>query len=532
MGQQNGYIQVEIKNAKALCHIYPPVEGGKPLRMTDAEEFLRSHNISKYDRQMLKELIERGDQSSMYLGECDGEEFPESMYTKISLDKMKVTCRFMPPTKGGNLLQIKDIMEVLTDKGVIIGVDQDEILKFTKERLYATEYVFARGKAPVIGHDAKIEYTFNTNPSLKPKHNEDGSVDFHNLNTISVVYEGDVLARMIDLDPGEPGQDITGREIPTRKTKPVHFRYGKNVRLSDDGKELISEVTGHAALAGGKVIVSQVYEVAGDVDNSVGNIDYNGDVHIKGNVRSGFSILAQGDVVVDGVVEGALIQADGQIIVKQGIHGMQKGILDARGNVICQFIENAKVFSGGYVETGSIIYSEVNASEDVNVLAQKGFIVGGVIRAGSKVESMIIGSQMGAHTTIEVGMAPEKKERYSQLHRSIQAMVKKIDKLNPIIETYNEFVQSGKELDDKNRGYLEKLVNELVQTKNMLSDARLEYNALNQELINSKHSKVVVQGEIFPQVEIVVSDISLMTKTKRTRCQYTKRNGEISVSSF
>lgn len=532
MEQTNGYIQVEIKNERALCHIYPPIKGGKRLRITEAEEFLKSHQITQYDKKMLKELLERDEKTTMYLGECDGYEFSESIYTKVSLDKMRVTCRFMPPSTNGPLLEVKDIMAELSSKGVVVGVDQDAIIAFMDERLYATDYVFAEGIPPVVGHDARIEYLFNTNPNLKPKHNPDGSVDYHSLNTICDVYEGDVVARMIDEDPGSPGKDVTGREIPTRRTKPAKFSFGKNLHLSEDKKELISEVTGHVSLAGGKVYVSAVYEVPEDVDNSVGNIDYNGNVHVKGNVRSGFSILAQGDVIIDGVVEGALVQADGQIIVKQGIHGMQKGILDARGNVICQFIENAKVFAGGYVETGSIIYSEVNAAEDINVMDQKGFIVGGVIRAGGKVESMTIGSQMGAHTTIEVGMAPEKKERYSQLHRSIQAMVKKVDKLSPIVETYNEFVEQGKELDEKNAGYLERLMKELKETKLMLQDARLEYNSLHQELINSKHSKIIVQNEIFPQVELVVSDLSIITKTKRSRCQYYKKNGEITVSTL
>lgn len=50
---------------------------------------------------------------------------------------------------------------------------------------------------------------------------------------------------------------------------------------------------------------------------------------------------------------------------------MQRGLLEAKGNVITKYIENAKVFAGGYVETGSIIYSEVSAGEDVIVAEKK-----------------------------------------------------------------------------------------------------------------------------------------------------------------
>lgn len=532
MPQLNGYIQVEIRGSQAYCHIIPPKSGGKQMRIAELEEYLKKNGYETYDKQEFRAAVDSNEEQTISLGYSNGIEFGESMKVKISLDRMKVSCTFMPPSSRGPLMTVRDIMSTLNTNGVIIGIDQDAILGFMNNRLYNTEYIFAMGKAPVIGRDGRVEYLFNTNPNLKPKHNEDGSVDYRSLNTISTVYEGDLLARLIPEDPGEPGKNVMGKEIPNRPVKPAHFTFGKDIRLSDDGTELYSMVTGHVSLSQGKIIVSAVYEVPVDVDNSVGNIDFDGNVHVKGSVRSGFSIYARGDVVVDGVVEGALIKSDGQIIVKQGIHGMQKGILDARGNIIASFIENAKVFSGGYVESGSILYSEVNAAEDVNVLDKKGFIVGGVIRAGGKVESMTIGSQMDAATKIEVGMAPEKKERYFQLKRSIDAMVKKVNKLSPIIKTYHTFLENGSQLDPKNASYLRKLVQELDQTKTMLQEVRAEFNNLHQELINSKHSKVIVRKDIYARVEIVVSDLSIITKTKRSYCQFEKRNGEIAVSTI
>lgn len=532
MPQLNGYIQIEIRGDNAFCHIYPHKSGGKQMRIADMEEYLRQHGLTDYDKKEFRETVDRNVETLIPMGLCDGIEFGESMSMKVSLDKMKVTCSFMPPSKNGPKMTVRDVMEALKGKGVIFGIDQEAILDFMEDRCYNTDYIFAEGRAPSIGHDGRVEYHFNTNPSLKPKRNEDGSVDYHTLNTISTVFEGDLLATLIPEDRGEPGKDVTGRDIPTRGVKPAHFSYGKDIRVSEDGLELFSEVTGHVTLSSGKVLVSRVYDVPADVDNSTGNIDFDGNVHIKGNVRSGFAISARGDVIVDGVVEGAFIQAEGQIIVKQGIQGMQKGILDARGNVIASFIESAKVFSGGYVESGSILYSEVNAAEDINVLEKKGVIVGGVVRAGGKIETMMAGSEMGATTKLEVGMAPEKKERYSQLKRSIDAMVKKVNKLSPIIKTYHDFLQAGNKLDEKNAGYLKKLVLELEQTKNMLQEVRVEFNALHQELINSKHSKVMIHKEIFPGVEIVVSDLSIITKKKRTYCMFEKRNGEISVSNM
>lgn len=532
MKQQNAYIQIEIADSVAICHFYPPVDGGMPLSIKEAEDYLSAHEITDYDKHAFREFISGTEENTMELGVISDIEFSESMVTKISLDKMKVTARFMPGSTKGGSITAKDILNELVAKGVVFGVNQDAIMDFIENRVYFTDVELATGKQPDIGHDAKIEYYFNTNPSLKPKHNEDGSVNFHELNTICEVKEGDLLARLIPEDKGSNGKDVMGREIPTRTVKSKKLAYGKNIRANEDKTEIYSEVTGHVSLVGEQVFVSDVYEVLADVDTSTGNIDFNGNVHVKGSVRGGFEIHATGDVVIDGVVEDALVESDGQVIVKCGIHGMNKGTITAKSNVIIQFIENAKVFSGGYIETGSILYSDVSATEDIFVNDKKGFITGGVIRAGGKVESKIIGSSMGAMTRVEVGMAPDKKAQYALLQKSILSLSQKINKISPIVKTYQDYLKGGKQLDKKNLLYLNKLMVELRESKERLQEDRMNFNSLHQELLNSKHSKIVVSRDIFPGVNITISDISMTTKDKRSYCIFEKKNGEIVISNL
>lgn len=533
MSQKNGYIQVEYRDEnEAFVVVYPPVDDGEPAQYKECVDYLNAHGFTDFDVQEFRRILNFGEKAEMSLGVGDGLEFIESMSVKISLDKMKVTCRFYPPSTKGNNLEVKDIIGELSSKSVNFGVDQDLILAFIEDRVYFTDFIIANGKPPRHGLDDKIEYFFNTNPTLKPKHNDDGSVDYHSLNTICHVNEGDLIARLHKGDRGESGKDVSGKEIPCRSVKILKLETGKNMRLSEDLLELYSEATGHVSLVNGKVFVSDVYEVPADVDNSVGNIEYNGNVHVKGSVRGGFSIIAKGDVIVDGVVEDALIQAEGQIIVKCGIHGMQKGILDAGGNVVTKFIENAKVFSGGYVEAGNITHSDVSAADDVIVSEQKGAITGGITRAGGKVDAQTLGSSMGAQTIIEVGMAPEKKERYVQLQREITVLSQNINKLRPIIKTYNSYVTAGKQLDQKNALYLQRIATELKKNTEMLAKDQEEFNELHQELITSRHAKVLVRKDVFSGVSITISDVSRMVNDKRSYCQFEKKNGEVVVSNL
>ncbi len=532
MIQQNGYFQVEIINTRGRCQVYPPTEGGDFVDYKEITGFLDRHGFKNYNIRDINDCISNVHGGSFDAGECDGIGFSESMVTTVSLDKMTATCRFYPGTIRGNRLTVKDIIGELTSKGIRFGIDQNAIMDFMTNPAYCTDYVVAQGTPPVHGKDASIEFYFNTNPSLQPKHNEDGSVDYRNLNIISHVNQGDLLATLHKEDRGKPGKDVTGRDIPPRSVTSKKLEYGRNIRISEDSTELFSEVTGHASLVDGKVFVSDVYEVAQDVDNSIGNITYNGNVHVAGSVRGGFIIDAKGDVVVDGVVEDALIRSQGQIIVKCGIHGMKRGILEAQGNVITKFIENAMVFAGGYIETGAILYSDVSASHDIFVNEKKGIITGGSVRAGGKIEAQYIGSEMGAATTLEVGMAPDKKEEYLAMQQEIKSLSEDVAKIQPIISNYKKFLAAGKKLDKKNSMYLNQLVNELKEKREKLEQNQVAFKTMHTNMTYSNHAKVVVKRTIHSGVSLTISDVSLTTKDERSYCQFVKQNGEIKVENL
>ena len=111
-------------------------------------------------------------------------------------------------------------------------------------------------------------------------------------------------------------------------------------------------------------------------------------------------------------------------------------------------------------------------------------------------------------------------------------MNQRIDRLNPIIDTYNNYVASGMEFDEKNAVYLHKLLNEMQTLKDSLQKCRSQYNSLHQELLMSIHSKVVIRRDIYPGVTITISDLTLTTKDKRSYCQYEKKDGEIRFSAL
>jgi uncharacterized protein (DUF342 family) len=75
-------------------------------------------------------------------------------------------------------------------------------------------------------------------------------------------------------------------------------------------------------------------------------------------------------------------------------------------------------------------------------------------------------------------------------------------------------------------------LDDLAEAKEELQKYRVEFNGLHQELLNSKHAKIIIRRDIFPGVTITISDLSLTTKTKRSYCQFEKKNGEIIATNL
>lgn len=504
------------------------------LSISEVTEYLAAKKLDRYDLKELNAAItNREEESVIFVGDWNGIPEREMMNVKISLDKMKVTCRFYAPsTNGGKVMDAKDIISDLAFRKVKYGVDENAIADFLADRKYCTDYVLAVGTQPVHGKDAKIEYFFNTNKNLQPKRNEDGSVDYKELNTISHIQKGDLLARLYKEDPGQSGRNVFGEEIKPRTVRSARLEFGNNITANEDRTEIYSDVTGHANFINDKVFVSDVFQVPADVDNSVGNIEYDGSVEIRGNVKGGFSVRATGDIIIDGVVENAFVESGGQIIVKRGIHGMHKGVLKAATNVMAKYIENAKVYAGGFVEAEAILNSDVSATGEVRVHGKKGLINGGTVRAGRSIETEYAGTEMGTFTTLEVGIDPAIKERYIELSKDVVKRSKDMEDMKLIIDNYANLLKKGEVLPKDKLLYVQNLALEYKTKKEEIEPLREEMRKIHIEMMESNRSYIAVTRTVFPGVSLSISDLGYNIKDKMNYCKFKKVEGAIKTVPF
>ena len=151
----------------------------------------------------------------------------------------------------------------------------------------------------------------------------------------------------------------------------VKIGVGNNVVLSETEDEIYSKCDGQAAFRSGKVTVDNVYIVQGDVDVTTGNVAFNGDIVVNGNVRTGFTVRAKGNIEINGVVEAAKIEAGKNVLIRDGVQGNKRAYIIAGGDVTAKFIESATVFAEGFIEANSILYSDITSEKSVTVKGKR-----------------------------------------------------------------------------------------------------------------------------------------------------------------
>ena len=528
---QNGYFRLVNRTESFGLAVFQPLDGGEEISIKEVEEYLGGLNIP-YDKSLLEKAVFGNKDDVIILGNGCCPEIPETYSMKVSEDGMTAYARFLPASENGRRMTKDDFLKDLRFRRISYGIDM-EILErhFNGNGVFCTDILIAKGDDPVQGCDARIEYLFDTDIQVHPKTREDGSVDFFHMTTINHCKKGEVLARIIPEDPGKEGFDIFGRTIKPRNVKKESLKFGRNICLSEDKYSITSEVDGHVSLTDGKVFVSSVYEVK-NVDVSTGNLDFDGSIEIGGDVMENYEVKAGGDVIINGTVEGATIIASGNIIIAKGMNGMGKGLLQAGGNVVIKFVENANIQAGGYVQTEAILHSKVSAGTEIVVEGRRGMIAGGYIQARTKVDAKTIGAAMGGNTVLEVGTDPGLKEKCSQIQKTIAENSKTIRNAENILLGYQTKIKRGIQVTPSQVKYM-KTVAKMITDKNEENQGlNQEKEKLQQMMKPGSQAEIIIRDEIYPGTTIIIGEAVKTIQTGFHYCRFIREHGEIIMTSI
>jgi uncharacterized protein (DUF342 family) len=534
---RDGEVFVQLRPDGAFLKVLPPWEKGERVADAHAMEALNNRAVTGIDEELVSKVVAECAGMYVKVGDFEHQSANSSTVTvDVSEDEMKVYIRVTPPGEGGSDVPFETYLSYLRSNNVVHGIREDFLRDFADKPVYKEAVLAAEGTKAVDGRDAYIRYNFETDQSkVRIREGINGKVDFKELNIIQNVVENQPLAKAMLPETGTVGRTVTGKTIPAKNGRDISLPLGENVRVAEDEVTILASINGQVMLTNGKINVQPIYTVKGDVNLKTGNIIFLGTVIITGSVDDGFSVKATGNIEVHGTVEKAELDAEGDIIVNQGINGKGSGIVRAGRSVWARFIENTQVEAGNMVSVADgIINSQVDATRRIVCQGKRAHIVGGKLRAAEEINAKILGSPVsGTETILEVGFDPKSKselERYGQIRNSSR---KELEEIRRNLRTLINIKKERKSLPEDKEADMQDLIERRDTLMQDYKKAEEKIAQTQQRLEQLKvRGRVSASSKVYPGVKIVIRDIIFDVRNEYRAVTFVLENELIQVGSY
>lgn len=428
----------------------------------------------------------------------------------IADDKMSASVSVDLPEGSAPPVGADDIRAALAGDGVTYGLD-DKAIEAVAQRIISgasvDSAVVAKGRAPRGGASAPIRFLIDgaefpggepggtSGETADDRSSQDGPGG--NGRTIAVKANQPIAVLGGPSADPQPARDVTGAEIalPPGDSGTPDLGAHVSLRKQPDGtKAVVADVEGELLLGDGRISVRPVRTIRGDVDRTTGNVKFPGVVQVGGFVRTGCYVMSEAEVKILGGVEGALVSADDNILVRGGIKGNGKAVLRSKKNIGAAFIERSTVLSVGDVKVkNTILQCRVKCNGLVTLTGETSAIVGGTILTRRGLRTQNLGSQRGITTHVSFG------QDYLVADQ-IELEEKEIRKLQEQVAEVDAKMKRPEMMSDKEA--MQGLFHQKGILMKRLEKRGMRLFTLRERFEHHFPSEIVVRGTIYPGVVI------------------------------
>ena len=360
--------------------------------------------------------------------------------------KLFLDCELKQPRSAHSFSRVT--LLGLLPQGVPAKLLHVEVLDDIAERLNGGESVvgrrIAKGTEPTPSRDGKLVLLVKT---YNRKENTPELVDPWFMKQFDNVEKDMVVGRVYPPHPGAPGMTVLGTDIPGPPGNAIAVELAESIVLqpAEDKSysNLVAQTSGYLRIEKGKLEVVHDLVLGGNVDPHTGDINFVGNIVVKGNVNKDFRVSARGNIDIQGnVQDGILSSAEGNISVKGHVSGeMGENVLVSENIPFQQLlrvaghkrrqITCAGVFRAALVDRIALealcdieIEKEARASylrTRATLKMPNGQLIGGQVYTVCGAEAKIIGTHLGTITQIFLCSDIESSAEYGALIEKVRA---------------------------------------------------------------------------------------------------------------
>ena len=433
---------------------------------------------------------------------------------------------------GDKILKAETVLRNLNAAGIVHGVMQDSVEKIVNQRIFDKNVLIAEGTPATPGKPANFEICFDTAHKIVPKEDEDGRINYKDMDFLLNADEGQVLMRKTAASEGTPGMSVFGKPIPAKPGSDKKIPVGTNTHLSEDGMELISSVSGTIVHVGSVVSIQPVTTISGDIDLATGNINCKGSLRVLKDVKSNMTVTVEGDLEILGNVEDAEIVCNGNVIVKGGFIGRGTGVIQARGNVTLKYILNQKVIAGGDVTVGGeSVSGHITAKHKITFLGTNGKVVGGELSADKLIYASALGAESETTTKLRVAYNAKLMENIKTVTAEYNRLISDGERVKEALVSLYKLKLANKLTEDK-MAVMKKLEAFKANLPAQLTELQEQRTKLEKIANECRHAKIVAEKHVFPGVQVQIGIKYFQSERTHGPTMFELYNDKVFPSSF
>lgn len=442
----------------------------------------------------------------------------------IAQDGMSASLFLAPPQDEP--YTVEHLVTFLAEHNIKQGINLASLQRIVRKELYNEAIVIARGKDAINGSDGF--FTFHFSPEKKdhkPVILPNGSVDYFNNASYEFAKEGDLLAEYTPATPGEYGYSVSGKLIIPKRGKDLPVLRGKGIRMTEDKKQYFATCSGQIEYQNNKINIVNCLSISKDLDISVGNINFDGNVEIMGNIIPNMVVRATGYVKVNGYVESASIYAAGDVVLAKGIQGGDISYIEAGGNVFAPFFESTTIKCGGSLNANHILNCDVTCADGVLLSGKRGLILGGITRALRYIDATTVGNRAELPTTLILGVDSEIIKKYGETMQAISKSKLEITALKKNLVIFEE--------QNQTEHYTYKTLQQAIKIReDDLVSLTNQLNECNRIIEAAASSCAGFRGSVYPGTIISINAEKHQVKEEQQQVTFRLRDRKIIMEEY
>lgn len=391
-----------------------------------------------------------------------------------------------------------DIFWYLQQNNIIQTIDYAAVYDFCaviEMGLAPEATILATGVEPVCGDDGWFELTVKTSgEEAEFEEDEEGNVDLRNLHAYSEIEAGQKLGIVHPPKEGVPGIDVLGLPVPAERGKPFELIAGEGVTLKFENRVAFADKSGRALFEKQTISVVDQLVIPGDIDLSIGNIDFNGFVEIKGDVSDDFDLTATKGIKIAGAVGACHIESAGSVEISS-MAGKEIGRIVCHGDLYATYLNQVTVLCYGNVYvTREIRNSQIKSTG--KIVVEQGSIIGGKCTSMEGIEAKTLGTSSGQKTQLVAGIYFPDADRFAYLHEQLSKIHRQIHSINEALRPLKLFLQKEKGDAETAKLRLLVLTEKILKLQEERDRLDAEISASTPQDIGTTNPKINVLSEL------------------------------------